>query len=138
VTVAFIQANDVRGEGDGPTPRAVPVDAEGTWCPCVGDHNPNPVEDEIHHLVPLGRPFGGADVPANRRRLCGTAHGSVHVLLRLILNARTRDVPVERYRLAHFSSFTRRLASVAIHALDSGVDRPTTPDLDWVEITWRT
>jgi hypothetical protein len=119
------------------SPVTVPVGVEGTWCPCVKDHNPNPVEDEWHHLVPLGRPFGGADVAANRRRLCGTQHGSVHVLLRLTLAARERGVPVNRAQMAHFSSFTRRLAGVAIHALDARRDTPTGPDAEWIGLTWR-
>lgn len=119
-----------------PAPRAVLNDAEGTWCPCVGDHNPNPAEDEVHHLVPLGWPFGGADVKGNRRRLCGTGHGSVHVLLRLQLAAADAGVP--RDRLVHFSAFTRRLAAVAMHALASGINQPTDPDAEWVQATWRT
>lgn len=118
-------------------PRTVPVELDGTHCPCVKDHNPEPVEDEIHHLVPLGAPFHGADVPGNRRRLCGTQHGSVHVLLRLTLAARVKAAPIPRDRMAHFSPFTRRLAAVALHALDSAVDRPTTLDLEWVDATWR-
>jgi hypothetical protein len=118
-----------------PTER-VPVGVEGTWCPCVKDHNPNPVEDEWHHLVPLGRPFGGVDTPANRRRVCGTAHGSVHVLLRLTLAVRERGIPVNR--AIHFSPFTRRLASVALHALDAGVYVPIEADAEWVGLTWRT
>jgi hypothetical protein len=116
---------------------AVPVDVDGTHCPCVRNHNPDPVEDEWHHLVPLGGPFHGADVPANMRRLCGTQHGSVHVLLRLTLGARAKDTKIPRDRMAHFSPFTRRLAGVALHALDAGVDRPAGPDLDWVDVTWR-
>lgn len=119
-------------------PQTVSNDLDGTHCPCVGEHNPDPAEDEVHHLVPLGAPFHGADVAANKRRLCGTAHGNLHVLLRLTLAARAKGVPVDRSRLVHFSPFTRRAAGVAIRALDSGVDRPTTPDLDWVDVTWRT
>lgn len=122
----------------GPAPRAVPVDVEGTHCPCVRNHNPEPTEDEIHHLVPLGAPFHGADTPANRRRLCGTQHGSVHVLLRLTLAARAKGVAVPRDRMVRFSPFTKRLAGVALHALDAHADRPTSPDLEWVEITWGT
>lgn len=120
-----------------PTER-VPVGVEGTWCPCVKDHNPEPQEDEWHHLVPLGRPFGGADVKENRRRVCGTQHGSVHVLLRLHLAARQRGVPGFAAAKPRFSQFTWRLALVAIHALDAGIDTPTGPDAEWVGLTWRT
>lgn len=121
-----------------PEQRTISNDLDGTHCPCVGEHNPDPAEDEMHHLVPLGRPFGGADVPGNRRRLCGTQHGTVHVLLRLILHHRALGQPVPRDRIVHFSPFSRRLAGVAVRALDSGVDRPTSPDLDWVDVTWKT
>jgi hypothetical protein len=116
--------------------RAVPVGSEGTHCPCVKNHNPNPVEDEWHHLVPTGRPFNGADVKANRRRTCGTQHGAVHVLLRLTLAARISGIPVDRS--IRFSPFTRRLAGVALQALDAGQDRPIDVDAEWVEHTWRT
>jgi hypothetical protein len=48
-------------------------------CPCVASHSPQPVDVEIHHVLPTG--WGGPDTADNRIPLCPTAHSSVHWLL---------------------------------------------------------
>lgn len=53
---------------------------EGQSCVCVADHNPNPMELNRHHILPLGE--GGLDEPDNVVWLCPTSHANVHELLR--------------------------------------------------------
>lgn len=83
-------------------------------CACVKNHTPTPMEVEIHHLVPMGRPYFGPDVAANRKPLCNTQHGNVHFLLR-IFEKHGGTPPREAFRGLYISA---RLRATVRPALD--------------------
>jgi hypothetical protein len=78
---------------------------EGQHCQCVMDHNPEPLELEHHHILPLA--MGGETTPENMAWICPTAHTNVHEILRLMLKSPEEmtytkakaiwDRPVNRY-----------------------------------------
>lgn len=75
-------------------------------CACVADHAPEPIDVEIHHVVPLA--WGGPDSAANRVNLCGNAHNNVHAFLRAYQRAGgTPPWDVRR----RFSPYIRALAA---------------------------
>jgi HNH endonuclease len=78
-----------------------------------------PAEEEIHHIVPQGAPFGGPDTDANKVPLCPSQHSNVHFLIRVYLKARKEGRSARPEEIAHFSPFTRRLARVALDHLDA-------------------
>jgi len=98
---------------------ALPVGPDGPRCRCVKRHVPMPTEEEIHHIVPTGAPFHGPDTEANRTPLCPTQHSSVHMLIRIYLKARAQGRTPTPAEVAHFAPSTRRLARVALDALDA-------------------
>ena len=93
---------------------ALPVGSTGPRCGCVSRHVPAPFEDEAHHVIPVGQPFGG-DPKGELVYLCPTAHSAVHAAIRLLLRARERNVAAD---LTHVSRYARRLADRAIEHLD--------------------
>lgn len=78
---------------------------EGQYCVCVVEHNPNPMELNRHHILPLG--MGGADRADNVVWLCPTAHANVHELLRAII--KYEGFPPWNIQ-KHFSQYIRSLA----------------------------
>lgn len=98
---------------------ALPVGPEGPRCACVRRHVPQPAEEEIHHVVPRGAPFGGPDIPENTLPLCPTQHSSVHRLLRIYLKARDQGRSPTPAEVARFAPYTRRLARRALDWLDA-------------------
>lgn len=96
---------------------ALPVGPTGPRCQCVRRHVPAPFEDEAHHVVPVGQPFGG-DPKGELVYLCPTAHSSVHAAIRLRLRARERGTAAD---LTHVSRYARGLAARAIDHLDKEV-----------------
>lgn len=78
---------------------------EGAVCICVVNHNPNPMELNIHHVQPLAN--GGADDDTNRVWLCPTAHVNVHELMRHWF--RLGGPPPAEIRM-RFNSYIRELA----------------------------
>lgn len=97
---------------------ALPVGADGPRCRCVKRHRPMPAEEEIHHIVPTGAPFGGPDVPDNLVPLCPTSHSSVHALIRAYLKAR-KTGHLDPASIAHYSPYVRVLVRRALDALDA-------------------
>lgn len=99
-------------------PAGVDVSALPTFgapkCQCVKRHNPTPFEDEGHHIIPVGAPFGG-DPNGEKVWLCPTAHSSVHAAIRLLLKARQTGGVAD---VRHISPYARRLARRAIAHLD--------------------
>ncbi len=80
------------------------LSADEATCLCVGDHNPNPHELHVHHIVPLA--FGGPDVASNEMPLCPTTHSNVHRAIR----------EFDRYGefRSRWNAYTRDLARRAI------------------------
>jgi hypothetical protein len=97
---------------------ALPVGPAGPRCQCVKRHVPQPAEEEVHHIVPVGAPFHGPDVADNRTPLCPTQHSSVHFLIRIYLKARAEGRELAGAEVAHFNPLARRLARRAIDWLD--------------------
>lgn len=64
-------------------------------CRCVADHNPEPLDGEVHHIWPKG--MGGPDVNENVVFLCPTAHTNAHEILRLMV----KDLKYLSYRDVH-------------------------------------
>lgn len=93
-----------------------PVGPTGPSCQCVAKHRPQPREEEIHHIVPQGAPFGGPDVASNRVPLCPTTHSNVHMLIRLQLKARKAGTTAGKV-VNRYSPFVRDLADRAMDAL---------------------
>lgn len=86
-----------------------------TQCKCVADHNPNPMNDNKHHIVPLSwQRQAGIELLAedNTVMLCPTAHENVHTLLNAYV--RNNGVPPKWEVLQHYSPFVRRLAERAV------------------------
>jgi len=77
-----------------------------------------PAEEEIHHVIPRGAPFGGPDTDDNKLPLCPTSHSSVHALLRACLKAR-KTGHLDPASVAHYSPYVRKLAREALDALDA-------------------
>lgn len=48
-------------------------------CRCVKNHTPQVTRTHIHHIWPLG--LGGPDTKENKKPLCPTTHGEVHLIL---------------------------------------------------------
>lgn len=94
--------------------QALPVGSDGPRCACVRRHTPVPFEDEGHHVIPVGQPFGG-DPKGELVYLCPTTHSAVHGAIRRMLFARQRDIPAD---LTHVSRYARQLAARAIAHLD--------------------
>jgi hypothetical protein len=87
-----------------------------TKCTCVRWHRPVVAEDEGHHPIPTGEPFGG-DKHQALLFLCPTAHSAVHMCIRVHLKARSQGRTPTRLELAPFNRFTKRLAKLAMDAL---------------------
>ena len=98
---------------------ALPVGPDGPRCRCVKRHVPQPAKEEIHHIVPTGAPFHGPDVADNRVPLCPSQHSSVHFLIRIHLKARAEGRVPAPAKVAHFNPLARRLARVALDALNT-------------------
>ena len=96
---------------------ALPVGEDGPQCVCVRRHRPMPAEEEIHHVIPRGAPFGGPDTDDNKVVICPSQHSSVHFLIRVYLKARKQGRTARPAEVAHFSPYTRRLARLALDAL---------------------
>lgn len=75
-------------------------------CECVGNHNPNNTEPDLHHIHPLS--WGGPDNPENIVAVCPNQRRLVHQLLREYRKA--GGTPAYFVR-RHYSAFTRRLAA---------------------------
>lgn len=77
----------------------------GATCVCVADHNPNPVELNLHHIWP--KASGGPDADWNLVWLCPTSHVNVHELLREWFRAGGEPAWVIRSR---FNPYVRAIA----------------------------
>lgn len=83
-------------------------------CACVKTHSPVPYEDEGHHIIPTGQPFGG-DPDGELVWLCPTTHSAVHGAIRMLLKAwrSGADAP----DLRHVGRYARELAHRAMDHL---------------------
>lgn len=87
---------------------------ENKKCPCVMDHNPNPMELNEHHIWPLY--LGGPDTKDNLIWLCPTTHTNVHELIREWMKFKGEP---PWYVRTKFSVFTRNLAQQGYDAWKS-------------------
>lgn len=106
-------------------PQQRTLSADDHECPCVGNHNPNPRELHVHHIVPLA--WGGPDHPDNEVALCPTQHYNVHRLLRLYVKYDGRP-PSDLTR--RYSAYAKAMASRAWEDKDLFGAVPTIEDDD--------
>lgn len=85
-------------------------------CKCVRRHVPSPLEVEIHHLVPMGRPYLGPDTADNRVPLCQIQHGNVHFVLR-IFEKHGGKPPREAFRGISLTAALRRTVQPALQRM---------------------
>lgn len=96
------------GRSTGPAELNYVDSPDGPVCPCVADHNPNPMRPERHHVWPLG--MGGDDDPANLLYLCPTTHENVHLLILLWKRHGGEPPWSERRRFGQFAQDLARRA----------------------------
>lgn len=80
-------------------------------CLCVMEHNPNPMELHLHHILPLY--LGGDDVPKNLIPLCPTSHANVHELLREWMKANGKPTWAVRHKFGPYIRFLAELGYTA-------------------------
>jgi hypothetical protein len=97
-----------------------------TECPCLTWHRPPPPEDVGHHPVPTGAPFHG-DPKQPLLWICPTTHSGINACIRVHLRARKLHRQPTKLELAPFTKFMKRLALVAMAALDPQADVPLDP-----------
>jgi hypothetical protein len=84
-----------------------PFDPAGE-CTCTPRHSPRLMVTETHHRLPLS--WGGADVAANKVRVCPNSHYGTHALLNEYVHHQGTPPPTV---LAMFTAPARLLAAQA-------------------------